>query len=330
MTHPWKRLSRSLTLALALCLPLAGGAGEARGADTATAQVLFDEAKKLMAAGKHAEACPKLEESQKLDPGVGTQYNLASCYEQIGRVASAWSLFIEVAATSKAAGQPEREKVARQRAAALEPKLTRLAVNAPANAPADLKVTRDGQPIGQAQWGTAVPVDPGKHTVTAQVPGRVPFTATVELTEPGATTAVDITSPDTWASAAAPLGPRQEGEGTTAPPPDEPVLRRKSMPFMVTGIVVTSLGVISASVGSLVLLGTCPSEVASEDGGSKSIDCDQSRRTGVGLTVAGVIGVAAGIPLMVYGGRKVQVNPAPQGAATLLIGPGGAALRWTM
>src|SRR2546421_315839 len=78
-------------------LSIAAFEGPARAdaslADKAAAQTLFDEGRKLMAAGKYAEACPKLAESQKLDPGVGTQFHLADCYEKIGQTASAWAGF---------------------------------------------------------------------------------------------------------------------------------------------------------------------------------------------------------------------------------------------
>ena len=87
-------------------------------ADKAAAQSLFDEGRKLMTEGKFAQACPKLAESQKLDPGVGTQFNLADCYERLGQTASAWAGFLEAASTAKSMGQGEREKVARERAAA--------------------------------------------------------------------------------------------------------------------------------------------------------------------------------------------------------------------
>lgn len=61
--------------------------------NAAAAQGLFDEARALMAAGQAAEACPKLEESQRLDPGSGTLMNLARCYEQTNRIATAWSTY---------------------------------------------------------------------------------------------------------------------------------------------------------------------------------------------------------------------------------------------
>lgn len=69
-------------------------AAQAGGGDKAVAQALFTEALKLMKSGAHAEACPKLEKSQELDPGMGTQFRLAECYEGVGRIASAWALFV--------------------------------------------------------------------------------------------------------------------------------------------------------------------------------------------------------------------------------------------
>jgi tetratricopeptide (TPR) repeat protein len=95
----------------------------AQSSDAAAARAMFEEGRKLVKAGKYAEACPKFEESLKLDRGVGTQFNLADCWERLGRTASAWALFLDVAAVTKAAGQADRERAARDRAAALEPKL---------------------------------------------------------------------------------------------------------------------------------------------------------------------------------------------------------------
>src|SRR4051794_17555175 len=98
------------TLFAALLFAAASGASrdvnaQGRAEKAAAAQVLFDDAMQLVKKGKATEACPKLEESQRLDPAMATQFRLAECYQQTGRIASAWSVFIEVADSAKQAGR---------------------------------------------------------------------------------------------------------------------------------------------------------------------------------------------------------------------------------
>src|SRR5258708_3181799 len=85
---------------------------QAHANDVAMAQSLFDDAKKLVGEGRYADACVKFEQSQKLDPGMGTLFNLADCFEHVGKTASAWAGFLDVAAQAKAATQTQREQAA--------------------------------------------------------------------------------------------------------------------------------------------------------------------------------------------------------------------------
>lgn len=133
-----------------------------------------------MKADRYEEACPKLEESLRLDHGMGTQFNLAHCWEKLGRTASAWALFLDVAAAARAANQPQREAVARERAKALEARLTRLRIDVP-DPDMDMTIERDGQDVGRAAWGTAVPVDPGEHVVEVSAPGKQPWSREVDV-----------------------------------------------------------------------------------------------------------------------------------------------------
>ncbi|MEO6420434.1 MAG: hypothetical protein ABIP39_13540 [Polyangiaceae bacterium] len=146
------------------------------------AEKLFNDAIGLVSAGKYAEACPKFEESQKLDPALGTQFDLADCYEHTGKKGSARKLFTEVADAAKAAGKSEREKSARERATALDaiaPRLT-IAVG-PWAADAHFEVTVDGVSLPAASWNHPQSLDAGKHAVAASAPGKKPFDAQVVL-----------------------------------------------------------------------------------------------------------------------------------------------------
>src|SRR6185369_325633 len=96
--------------------------------DKAAAEALFDDAKKLMEAKRYPEACKKFADSQKLDPGVGTLLNLGRCYKENGQTASAWSTYREAASQARAEQQSDREDLARDEAAQLEPRLTKLVI----------------------------------------------------------------------------------------------------------------------------------------------------------------------------------------------------------
>jgi serine/threonine-protein kinase len=162
--------------------------------DSAAAQALFEQGKKLMAAGKQAEACPKFAESQRLDPGVGTLLNLAACYEASGRYASAWSTFLEGESAARADKNAGAARVARSRADALTSKLSQLTITVTHPDIPGLEVHRDDTVVGQAQWQLPIPADPGVHHVSASAPGREPWQTEVELK--GARATVEISVPD--------------------------------------------------------------------------------------------------------------------------------------
>ena len=125
MNRLLRRIS-TVAACAAIALAAASVSADVAPADRAAARALFDQARSLAKEGKYTEACPKFEESQRLDPGMGTLFNLADCHEHAGRTATAWTLFLEVASQAKSSGQPDREKAARQRASSLEATLSRL------------------------------------------------------------------------------------------------------------------------------------------------------------------------------------------------------------
>src|SRR5258708_23407364 len=76
-------------LALSLWQPRVADAQES----SAAAETLFNDARAAMAKKQLDVACEKFRESDRLDPAVGTHFNLANCEEQRGHLASAWGLY---------------------------------------------------------------------------------------------------------------------------------------------------------------------------------------------------------------------------------------------
>jgi hypothetical protein len=151
------------------------------------AEALFRDGKALMKTGKYDEACPKLAESNRVDPGTGTLLALAFCHEQQGRTATAWAEYSEVMAAAGRQGNSERGRVARGRIAELEPRLSKLGVVVSAEVAIlpGLHITLDGRPLGEPTWGSEVPVDPGDHMIQAEADRKKPLSLSVRL-RPGA------------------------------------------------------------------------------------------------------------------------------------------------
>ena len=153
-------------------------------ADETEAARLFREARALMLDGSFDQACPKIAESHRLEPHVGTLLNLAACHEHQGKIGTAWVEFQQALTAAKSEGQADRERLARERIAALEPRLPWLTISvAPAAIAEGLEVTLDGAVIQPVAWGKELPVDPGPHIVVARAPARTPFESNVELRE---------------------------------------------------------------------------------------------------------------------------------------------------
>src|SRR5260221_208371 len=109
-----------LRYACPVLLALSLGTVPAFGQST-EANILFDEGRKAMASRDYLQAIEKLQQSQKLDPAVGTLLNLAESFATLGRSASAWSAYRDAASLAASTKQVEREKYATKKAQELEP-----------------------------------------------------------------------------------------------------------------------------------------------------------------------------------------------------------------
>jgi tetratricopeptide (TPR) repeat protein len=201
-------------LALAIARPAA-----AQSDNKALAEQLFTQGKDLAKAGDWAAACPKFEASLRYDPALGTRLNLATCYEKVGKLASAWALYKESVDLARKAGDDKRRTFAAKQVSALEPRLPRLTIVAPAAAPSGLVVTRGGTTVDAALFGAPTFVDPGEHEIVASAPGYEPWTGTIVVAEGKAQT---ITIPDLTLAKPEPDGDKDLVEPDLPPDGDGP------------------------------------------------------------------------------------------------------------
>src|ERR1700722_19269382 len=182
---------RARTLGLGAAFALATMASpRAFAQDSASVQradELFREAKALTDAGTYKDACPKLEESRRLDPALGTEFNLADCYEHTHREPEAYQIFSGVATEAHVAGKDVRERESRARMKALEPRVARIHIIRSTTV-AHLRLDGGELRDGLEEAATS----PGRHVIEATAEGREPWQQEV-VVEAGK--AVEITVP---------------------------------------------------------------------------------------------------------------------------------------
>lgn len=180
------------------------------------ADKLFTDAKALLAAGQIDEACTKFEESQQLDPQLGTELNLADCREKQGRPADAYKLFLVAQKEAQLRNDP-RATFARDRANGLLAEIVRVRLSITPTPGLAIKVA--GTTIDLDQKDDLI-VNPGEILVEASAAGRVPFR---ETRQAAGGDLVEVSVP-----VLAELPP--------PPPPPQPDMRRSRVPLVVTGI----------------------------------------------------------------------------------------------
>lgn len=170
-------LKRGKTLGACIATTAILVAGAASAQEDAAAEALFNKGLAEMEAGRFETACPTLKESQRLDPRMGTLFTLAECEAKGGMIASAVAhydeylrLFGRLAPAQKAT-QAGREKVSAAQKAALAPQVPYVTLIL-RDAPAGTTVKWDDLLFHLPALGVPLPVNPGEHVVTTQVPGK--------------------------------------------------------------------------------------------------------------------------------------------------------------
>lgn len=313
----------------ALAAVVAGASGvraQAPEAPTARADRLFREGKSALEAGRFDEACPKLAESQRLDPGAGTLLALALCDEGRGRTATAWREFGDVAAESEKTNRADRVAMSRQHQKSLEGRLSHLEVDVASGAGVTVRI--DGAELPPSSWNKPVAVDPGDHAVDADGPGAQPWHATVHV---GADRDAKVVSVPALGATSAPtaVASLPSAEPVAEPPSGERADGARTVGWIAGGVGVASLGV-GAVFGALALgshgaaKNLCPSSPCMSATG---VDDESRAKTQAWIADAGI---GVGVVALAVGAYLVFLRPhgAPAAAATIAptVGPDGAGL----
>jgi hypothetical protein len=311
-----------IIVAIALSLSMARHAG----ASSPVAEQLFQDALALMEASDYGHACPKLEESQKLEARSGTLLNLGYCHEKLGKTATAWVEYRDAAALARGEGRTDNADKATALAAELEPKLSRLRIDVSSSAEA-IAVKVDGN---AAVTGTPFPIDPGEHVVTASAEGKIEWSTRVTVGANADSKTVAV--PELLAADAPPPAggsvvdaPREEGAG--------------EIPIWAWVAGAGGVVLMGISVGFAVDQTAAGNAIESSCGADRKLcvkgydfqsDYDREKRdfgVFVGLGVTGVVALGAGIV-----GIAVGASSAPDGSSTasrVTLGPAAIGVEGT-
>ena len=166
---------------------LAGGVASAQPKAEGTR--LFEQGRDLAKAGKYAEACEAFGKSISIDRAAGTALNYGDCLEHLGQLRKAWQMYDEAAREFDKQADA-RGKFARERAAAVIPKLGTLRVKLAEPSLSGLVVKIGGESL-PPQRELVERLEPGTVEVTASAPGRAAFSSSARMVA-GASVSVEI------------------------------------------------------------------------------------------------------------------------------------------
>lgn len=290
--------------------------------DKAQARALRDRANQLATRGQFAEACPLYGEVYRLDPSAINAVSLATCFEKIGRTASAWALYREVASDDSTSDPVSYAKQRVRRVAGQVPYLTIVV----SDAPSTLSVTQRGTPVSPVGYGVPIAVDPGEIEVVATAEGHVRWSRTVTLAAGGSVT-VEV-PPLARAELPPAPAPRPPDPGVlTFEPPKPP--RDSGATLRTAGYVSGAAGIVALGVGigfgfaAKSAWNAAKSECSDGEprrctpAGIEHHDRASSRATIATVAVsAGLVAVAGGVTLVLVSRRgrperTVSVAPGP-------------------
>jgi hypothetical protein len=173
-----------VTLALLGALFALAAEAHAKDPSAAEAQLARDmvrEASADVKAGKCEDAVPTLEQAIAIQETAEALMYLGDCQVAQGALGTALGTYRRAYDLAEAQKDPLLDVILKK-GKAVQKRVPMLTIGMPPGA-TGITVMLDGKELGEEQLAAPIPVDPGKHTVTAKAEGKQPFRAEVEAAE---------------------------------------------------------------------------------------------------------------------------------------------------
>ncbi|MBA3539824.1 MAG: hypothetical protein H0T79_09360 [Deltaproteobacteria bacterium] len=305
-----------------LALVASVGTAAAQVSPTKAAEATFAKGRDLMKQQKFALACEAFEQSQQLDPQYGTQYNLAGCYVELGKLATAWNLYRELA---RGDNNPSRRQASQDAATALQSRVPKLLLEIEAR-PADATIVMNDRDAS-AFVGVETPVDFGRYTFVISAAGFATWQSTVEVKHEGSIEHVVVTLVRRGDPSREPVLPPSGVTSTpTAPLLDDRGATKRTYGKVVVaggaGLVALGLG-----FGAVALVKWNDAKDRSlESSADANTQVDSARMFGnvsTGFVAVGLLAVAGGLYLWrtAPDAPTLQASVGPSSAGLVIAGP---------
>lgn len=340
-----RRASALLVLALVFAAPPALGAPSA--AERESARKLMDDGMARMKANEPLRAIDSFQKAHEIMHVPTTGVAVAKAQLAAGHLVEAREAAVDVARTTKEPGEPPVFEKARKQAREIEAQVkSRIpAVRIRTRGPSPSAVAVDGVEVPLALIVEPVPVNPGKHVITARTADGVEGRVEVEVRE-GEKVDAEVTlqksSPDAAKpadKATAPTTPSPSSGASSGPPPkpkvlgfgnDESAGGGPRRPPLAEGLIWGGFGVgiIGLGIGTVTGFMTlsrasdvkqsCENNVCGPEARS---DLDSANTLGTISTISvgiGLVGIGAGILGLVMPPRAatrtgLALSPTPSG-----------------
>jgi hypothetical protein len=289
-------------------------------------------------AGKYAEAADLFERAEQLMHAPPHLLYNARARVKLGQFLEAREIYLALAREALPGSAPRAFRDAQQAGekelAEVEQRLAYVSVVVQGGAGArDLQVTRNGEPVSAALIGIPAPINPGEYSFRARADGMDSSPTTIKLRE-GARETVVLTlraGPRAAKGANAANGQvSPAGDSLTSSPPrdDAPGGAR---PLLVASIASFGLAVVGGGLGTIFWLkssetitksdglfsqcrqhaGGCSDE---ENSAILQLDSDAQSQRGIAIggIVAGGVGLAAGVTLLVLDRNRGLAHAGPR------------------